>query len=393
MHHLELYSGIGGMRAGVAAVLPPHVQHKVHAVDVSTAANAAYAAAWGDKPRVLSLERACASDLTLPVPPTDGGPLLWTLSPPCQPYTRTPHARQRGDADPRASSFAHILSLLPHVSMLPSHMLLENVPSWAESSAAADWRGVLTGLGYEVHSVKLCPTQLGVPNRRRRFFSLARRTHRRRGGAAGGVDHGPLAQPFTQMAVTRLSSLDPSVELQEIAQQQQQQPLAAFLDHDDVSVQQSHYYATMPMSRLARYHSVLDIVTPECTSSNCFTAGYVRSVRTGSYLLPAAVAAAVAQRDARGRWHMPALPTPSAPHSSGEEALPPVHRPRAFTPREVASLLGFPRSFTLPPDDGTAYRLLGNSVSVSAVAFLAEVLLSDALMLLGGAAAAGAGRV
>jgi len=40
---------------------------------------------------------------------------------------------------------------------------------------------------------------------------------------------------------------------------------------------------------------------------------------------------------------------------------------RYFHPREIASLLGFPLDYVLPPEHRSAYRFLGNSLSIDVV--------------------------
>lgn len=64
-----------------------------------------------------------------------------------------------------------------------------------------------------------------------------------------------------------------------------------------------------------------------------------------------------------------------------EADVPPLLRVRCFTPREAASLQGFPASFSFPEaiSDRQAYALLGNSVSVDAVSFLVRLLLEDVI--------------
>ncbi len=82
---LELYSGIGGMRYSLQRAAPT-LHHQVTAVDVNTVANAVYAHNCGEQPLTLSLERAAPAQLS--------GFQLWTLSPPCQPYTTTANSLQ-----------------------------------------------------------------------------------------------------------------------------------------------------------------------------------------------------------------------------------------------------------------------------------------------------------
>jgi site-specific DNA-cytosine methylase len=94
---------------------------------------------------------------------------LWWLSPPCQPYTR--RGRGRDLVDPRARSLVHLLTLI--ASCRPPRLALENVLGFAESKAFACLLETLNECGYRVQTLELCPTQLGWPNRRPRFYVLA----------------------------------------------------------------------------------------------------------------------------------------------------------------------------------------------------------------------------
>jgi DNA (cytosine-5)-methyltransferase 1/tRNA (cytosine38-C5)-methyltransferase len=95
---------------------------------------------------------------------------LWWLSPPCQPYTC--RGKQRDVDDPRARS---LLTLIERIDELrPPLVALENVPGFATSRACERLRQVLGRGGYTVRERILCPTQLGVPMRRERFYLTAR---------------------------------------------------------------------------------------------------------------------------------------------------------------------------------------------------------------------------
>jgi tRNA (cytosine38-C5)-methyltransferase len=364
LHHLELYSGVGGMRLAVQAALPAHVQYVCHkAFDVNTNANLVYEHNFKHRPTVLSLEHCTAADLHvrmwLPllqqqqqlqdVDSSQHHPLLWTLSPPCQPYTTTANSKQADVHDSRASSLAHLLQLLPQLEQLPSHILLENVPSFYASQSHQQLRAVLEQLDYQVMDVALCPSQLGVPHLRRRHYTLAKRRqwqHARQ----QHCQQQQLAQPHQQAYCCRngegskaCSSSDAfsaatMVQLQQLAHGEpaiqlpaaacQPQTLHSYLELDwsqasqplsqcRAELQQQVARYALPLRRVGRYFKVLDLVAPGLSShSNCFTKGYGKGILgTGSYLLEDDAARLLAQQDSRGRWHLEQDPYSSSSSS------------------------------------------------------------------------------
>ena len=119
---------------------------------------------------------------------------------------------------------------------------------------------------------------------------------------------------------------------------------------------------------------MLDIVTPESTGSCCFTKSYGRySEGTGSVLQQAGDLDDVYARARAAR------------EAEGCEAAVSVLRElglRHFTPAEVSRLMGFGESsFSFPPEykDNKlhCYRVLGNSLNVKVVAFLADILFNQ----------------
>jgi site-specific DNA-cytosine methylase len=287
---LELFCGLGGVAAalGVAARV-------VEAVDLDRVALGVYAHNFGHPVRVGTLESVTAGELAA------CGAELWTTSPPCQPYTR--RGKGRDLDDPRAASLANLIARLPEAR--PRWLFLENVPGFAGSRAHRELRRVLDAAGYSAAELLLCPSELGWPNRRRRFYLVATR-----------ADSGPLL-PFPT------ASGEP-------------RPLAAFVDpahHDDPAL-------AVPGELARRYAGALSIAEPDAPAGDpagvtaCFTSAYGRSpVRSGSYL-----------------------------HLGGG-------RLRRFHPREVLALLGFPAAYRLPAELPVAngWRLAGNSLSLPAV--------------------------
>lgn len=157
---VELFCGIGGCAAaldGAAEV--------VAAVDINRQALAIYRDNFPHPIAVRAIESLPADQLAT------WRADLWWLSPPCQPYTV--RGRKRDLNDPRASSLVTIIEAIRAVC--PSYIALENVPGFAASRAHELLRTTLDGCGYGVQEIVLCPTDLGVPNRRRRFYLLASR--------------------------------------------------------------------------------------------------------------------------------------------------------------------------------------------------------------------------
>jgi site-specific DNA-cytosine methylase len=240
---LELFAGLGGAAAAVRSLAPTlRSPPRVTAVDVSDKALALYRRSFPDHETVPALiERLPTERLAA------FGADLWWLSPPCQPYTR--RGLGRDVDDPRAAGLLALVRAIPEVR--PRHLALENVPGFLGSESHRRLREALDGAGYEVAETTLCPTELGVPNRRRRVYLVA-----------------------------SLDGLAPP----EPIEPREPDPLAGFLDPDALDGPWGPELAVSP-DLLERYPHALGLVGPEARDSACFTAAYGRSpVRSGSYL-------------------------------------------------------------------------------------------------------------
>ncbi|MFT5582449.1 MAG: DNA (cytosine-5)-methyltransferase 1 [Cognaticolwellia sp.] len=206
--------------------MPPHSD--VLAVDQSELARQSYAHNFAEAPKAWNI----AGIKTLP-----SSDLLW-LSPPCQPYTQ--RGEQRDLADKRSAALLRVCSLIPDAQ--PRSVGLENVPQFQGSEGHARFLESLDG--YQIWQGVLCPSQLGIPNKRRRFYVLASRL-------------GPVSEPV--LAPENLG-------------------LGQYLDpHPDPSL-------FLPDEDTTRLLGVLPIITlTQC--SETFTSGYGRSLlRAGSLL-------------------------------------------------------------------------------------------------------------
>lgn len=310
---LELYCGIGGFAAAL-----PEVEVAL-AVDQKPAALAVYRANHPGPTRAANLEGLDLGRLVEALAVDGRGPpALWWMSPPCQPYTR--RGRGRDLDDPRNRSFLRVVEAVARLR--PRWLALENVPEFQGSRAHALLRDALGDMPVEERV--LCPTELGVPMRRRRFYLVAGpgplplgregappppvtpspAGPGSPGAAAGPPDGGPVGGPRPPPPTP------PS-------------PLGARLGPPPTAPR------LLPPGVVEAYRHALHVLEPhEPGPTTCFTAAYGRSwVRSGSYL-----------REPGG--------------------------PRLFGAGEIARLLGFPPGFVLPDE---AWDLVGASLSVTAV--------------------------
>ncbi|MEQ1902670.1 MAG: DNA cytosine methyltransferase [Pirellulaceae bacterium] len=155
---LELFCGIGGF----AAAAPDSIQ-VVQAIDINRLCGETYQHNFDHPWSALSLESI--STKTLERYAAD----LWWMSLPCQPFTV--RGRRRDIEDPRCRAFLHLLECLAIVR--PRHLAMENVPPFQDSRAATLLRDTLSANGYRWTESVVCPTQLGIANRRKRFYLIA----------------------------------------------------------------------------------------------------------------------------------------------------------------------------------------------------------------------------
>lgn len=169
------------------------------AYDQSTVANRVYRHNFGRTPLGLDLVGIEADE----IPHAD----IWWMSPPCAPFAM--RGRCLDDLDPRAASLLHLVALAGRAR--PRALLLENVPGFAHSRVHARLLDTLVRSGFETLEMDLCPTELGVPMRRRRRYVVATRGARLVGSASGGpVEPGSLG-PYLDPEPEPGLDLDPAV--------------------------------------------------------------------------------------------------------------------------------------------------------------------------------------
>lgn len=231
MRALELFSGIGGFAEAADG------DRIVGAVDHDRRAGTVYAARFPG-------HRLEPKNLAAVKPAWLGafGADLWWMSPPCAPHSVRGHRRDLDD--PRSAALRNVLRAIREVR--PAAVLLENVPGFAGSDAEDEVLEALTAAGLtSIVTREICPTLLGIPGVRRRYYLAA--------------------------SVRPLSIGEPP---------RAEAPLRAYLGPDDPDL-------AVPGDVLARFRSAMHVVDPadDRAVAACFTRAYGRSpVYAGSYL-------------------------------------------------------------------------------------------------------------
>jgi site-specific DNA-cytosine methylase len=155
---LELYSGIGGFAAAVQGQV-----RVLGAVDHDRLAESVYRANHPHPVHVRNLEFVRTDWLA------SFEADLWWLSPPCAPHGIR---GAQGDLDdPRSASLLRLLGAIGEVR--PAWVALENVPWFAGSRAQERLHEALAAAGYRWTEGCVCPSELGLPGVRRRYYLVA----------------------------------------------------------------------------------------------------------------------------------------------------------------------------------------------------------------------------
>jgi len=240
---LELFCGIGGFAAAAAGTK----LRVAGAIDQSPAALEVYRLNFpGHDAWQLNLENVTADELQV------FGADFWWLSPPCQPYTV--RGAGRDIEDPRALSFRRILNVMARMQedSLPSHLALENVEGFTRSEMRKRLIDLLSSRGFDIQEYMLCPTELGVPMRRPRYYLMASRGH-----------------------------LSPPV----IVVDMPLRPLGDYLDGGDGNgIPEELHVGGDVLTKFGKGFRIVDPKDPQAYTT-CFTSGYGRSLmHAGSYL-------------------------------------------------------------------------------------------------------------
>ena len=395
---LEFFSGIGGMKCALDQALERHQAHHDDdrvtlsssscAYEINREANRVYEINFPNCRVVTKL----VEQLTVrQVQDYD----LWTMSPPCQPFTNTRFAKQADLDDPRTKGFLALLKLLRDLesSQRPTYFFLENVQGFAKSRARICLLETLADCGYQwTKEYLVSPIQLGIPNHRKRYYMLARRTSIDSTAAVRAVSSptrisndeentSTTPKPTTETIHTSFlpeAAAAAGFPLQSPTNTEDPKPLVQhtvgeYLDAptNDVDDDYSRYNFLSNDTLTKDWAPDLPLVGRDDTQSHCFTAFYSRQFHktTGSLVVTTVDRAAHVDRTQLTNYRI-----------------------RPWTPTELLRLFGFVSnktrseednssnkvpSFLFPPDIKlqTQYKLIGNSINVTVVSILLYELL------------------
>ena len=251
---LEFYSGIGGMHY---ALKKSGVNFEViGAFDINTNANTVYRHNFPEaKLMQKNLEGLTVKDLD------KLSAQCWTMSPPCQPYTR--QGKQEASKDSRAKSFLHIMDLLTEMSYPPSYILIENVKGFDGSDTRDYLLRVLQTKGYHTKEFLVSPVELGIPNSRLRYYLLAKMS----------------PESFPSDIPDSFTTIETRNRVGDY--------LSVFDDGSNTDTSHAGSPYLVPDNVLLRFSTIMDIVSSDATGSCCFTKAYGKYVEgTGSIYSP-----------------------------------------------------------------------------------------------------------
>ena len=338
---LELFSGIGGMRCGLTEGFGPSIRLDFTAIDMNEFCNEIYRTSFADKPLnrdICSIPLDWFETLSADI---------WTMSPPCQPYTR--QGNQEDAGDDRAKPLTYLSrEILGKMKNLPRHIVLENVKNFEVSQSFHELVEILNSRGYTMRGFLLNPLYMGFPNSRLRFFLVATLT-----GKILEQVHVPIVSndPIQCGEFDQIPT--PSIHIL--------RTIGDFLCP-------SHTIdLTVPRSILEKKAAFcFDIVSAESTQCLCFTRAYTKFIDgTGSVLMMQ-----VAENCEKDEKYRPILRNVTSMTELYGNL-------RYFCPTEAARLNGFrvneERGLKFPTDCSGGkkyYRAVGNSLNPEVVAFI-----------------------
>ena len=339
----EFFSGIGGMHEALSQLNNINIS-KIFPFDINQNANLTYFTNFKINPNAISIESFSLTDYENLIKnnlTNNNIKIVWTMSPPCQPFTR--QGNMEGLNDNRSNAFIHLMKnifLKTKEEYLPEFFFLENVKNFEVSEANKLLCDLLLEKKYYFLQFLLSPNDFNIPNSRLRFYLIAKRINK-------FYNTNEYLNDITKIIK------DKNILFNNINIPKKDIKTFLNINKENDYIKNSSYYLSKEILSKKSCLS-MDIVLLKNYSTNCFTKSYTKLFKgSGSILL--------------------------LKDELYKENLNPIDLLgyiRYFTPNEILKFLCFDDNFIFPNNlsEKSKYKLLGNSVNVKVVNILMNYL-------------------
>jgi tRNA (cytosine38-C5)-methyltransferase len=338
----EFFSGIGGMHDALKQINSINIQ-QIFPFDINQNANLTYFENFKIKPNEILIESFSLNDYENLIKKNligNNTTIVWTMSPPCQPFTR--QGNMEGLQDNRSTAFIHLMQnifLKTKNEFLPSYFILENVKNFEISEANKMLCESLIEKKYDFMQFLLSPTDFNIPNSRTRFYLIANR----------------LKKFKNEEYLNNINKIikSPDILFKNLILPKKDIKTFLNIDIENDKVINAQYYLSKEVLSKKSCLS-MDIALLNNYTTNCFTKGYTKLFKgTGSILL-------LDEKLLKDNLNIIDL----------------YGYIRFFTPNEILKFLCFSDNFIFPKNlsEKSKYKLLGNSINVKVVNILMHYL-------------------
>jgi len=305
----------------------------------------------------------------------DGKADVWTMSPPCQPFTTTKDAQRKDTQDKRNAGFCHLMKMIELMETKPKYIFFENVKGFVNSDTHSLWTESLKRSGYVWRQYLLTPLQFRIPNNRMRFYMVCKLSDGCDGGYTQDMTliHNDVQEcscPGIKTCTVNGQALDcsylsidgPLHKIHELGEDDITGPAGVNNIGKYISAENNEDEKLLVKDKVlkARWAQGLSYVGEEDRCTFCFTSSYGKTIHKASgsclHLEEKRGKRVVKEDDMTNRY-------------SGKVRL--------FSPDELLRIFGFPDWFTYPDTftDFQKWKVIGQSVNVITVAAIMHSVL------------------
>ena len=333
----EFFSGIGGMHEALKFQQNNINIIEIFPFDINQNCNVTYKYNFNITPYNISLESFSINDYenffkNIKNPHK----ILWTLSPPCQPFTR--QGNQKGLEDNRSKAFINLMNILENTCYLPDYLLLENVKNFENSKATEMLIEILNKKNYDYIQFLINSKEFNVPNSRLRYYIIANKNKKFKNN-----NKKVIVENWNEFNNINNKSI-PTIK--------------DYLNYSPLFESElKDFYISKNI--LSKESSIaMDIVTLNDNSTICFTKNYTKLMKgSGSILLIG----------------------DDNNNDEKKDLISLFGKLRYFTPKEILKFLNFNDNFGFPKEITikSQYKLLGNSINVKVVENIFKYLFNN----------------